>query len=271
MSNTPTTISGFGAYFIILGVVILIWILSRIIHRLNVSHQSAQIERSQMEEKERERRLAAEKERKRSTEPFAPDITLPSAADDKPIVYRYPDVKIKPASFTFSSLMPGKALTLNDTGSSIEVYQDTILLGYLPENRLAGMVRDWNKNGDPYLSYLSFCSRDLQDVQIALAFYEDKLSKLLERNPDALRVKLSGKPEEFASPSAGAQCVVDYDMDKDKYFVSFEDCIIGALPASAVKYASDHEIDPEDLNVYISDVDYDADRDRDIITVYVFD
>lgn len=272
-------LTGFGGYAIIILIIVAIAIIYTIIHRHNINKFASNVERSQMEEAQRKRRIAAEAERKKTealtaktNEAIIPEITIYSTYDGKQLAYHYNDVQLTTSGVSPTRIIPGNPLTLKDMGNVINVYQeDTLLLGSLPENRLAGMVRDWNKANNPYIAYLSYCSSDGNSIQIALAFYEDKLAKFLERNRDAINMKLSGKPDELATITTGSECVVDYDIDKDKYFVLLDGYIIGVLPAAAKKYASEHDIEPEDLTVIISDVEYDNERDRDVIFVYIAD
>ena len=272
-------LTGFAGYAIIILIIAAIAIIYTVIHRHNINKFASNVERSQMEEAQRNRRIAAEAERKKAethivntNEAIIPEITIYSTYDGKQLAYHYNDVQLITSGVSPSRIIPGTPLTLKDMDDVINVYQgDLFLLGSLPENRLAGMVRDWNKANNPYIAYLSYCSSDGKNIQIALAFYEDKLTKFLERNRDAINVKLSGKPDELATITVGSECVVDYDIEKDKYFALLDGYIIGVLPAAAKKYASEHDIEPEDLTVLVSNVEYDNERDRDIISVYIAD
>lgn len=207
-------------------------------------------------------------------EPVAPDpeptITIPESIDGKRIAYSYSDVKlITPAGVPESRIIPTQQLTLIEDGEEIKVNQGEIYIGSLPKNRLSGMVHDWNKKGDPYLSYLSHYDDDGLDIEIHLVFYADILASYLKRNPNAKLVKLTGKPDELACPAIGQECEVEFDDDKEKYFVSQDSSLIGWLPASATKYADDHGLSPEDLDIIVADIDYDFEKDRDIISVYI--
>lgn len=100
--------------------------------------------------------------------------------------------------------------------------------------------------------------------------YTETVQSFLDRNPEAKQVKLTGKPEDLASYDVGDRCHVEEDDEADgKYNVTVGGFVIGRLPASAVSYAEKIESLPEDLAVIISDVEYDFDKDRDIITVYI--
>lgn len=221
--------------------------------------------RQELAEKEAAARLAREEERKKNE----PTISIPETIDGKQIAYRYHDVKLASAGVPCSRIRAADPLTLKENGDAVEAWQGDLLLGTLPKNRLSGMVRDWNENGDPVLSYIAEYSDDGSDVQIHLIFYTDQLARFRSRHPEAKAVRLAGKPEEFASPSVGASCEVEYDDEKEKYAVVLNGEILGYLPSSALKYAEDREASPEDLDVIISAVDYDIDKERDLITVLI--
>lgn len=248
-----------------------------IIVRRHSSKYVSPVDRAQMEDAQRERRMAAEAERHRAeaasaaaaAQPSAPEVVIPASYKGYDLAYHYDDVRINSVGLASSYIHPDLGISLAVNGDTIDVLNGKAKIGTLPANRLSGMVRDWNDRGDPYLAFLASYNADGSNVVIALAFYENSLEKYLSRHPDAKLVKLAGKPEEFASPSVGMRCSVDYDYEKEKYFVMSDGIIFGCLPASGVKYASDHDIDPDDLSVIVGSVDYDMDKGRDIISVYI--
>ena len=208
------------------------------------------------------------------TEPSLPVttvISIPETYEGKQIAYSYPDVKLTPSGVPADMIDANQQLTLAEDGDLVRVSQGDTFIGTLPENRLSGMVHDWNKNGEPYLAYIASYNSTGTDIKIRLVFYENVLEKYLTRNKYAKLVKLTGKPDEFASPVVGGKCEVEFDYEKDKYFVLHDDSMIGWLPASASKYAADRDVSPEDLDVIIADIDYDIEKDRDIISVYISD
>jgi hypothetical protein len=99
--------------------------------------------------------------------------------------------------------------------------------------------------------------------------YTEPVEKFLERNDDAKLFKLTGKAEEYALPQVGNRCKIEYDDEKEKYAVLCGDFVIGYLPSSAVSYAEKLGTDPNCMVSIISDIDYDMEKDRDIISVYV--
>jgi hypothetical protein len=203
--------------------------------------------------------------------PKTPIISIPATYEGKQIAYSYPDVKLKPAGVPSDKIDVNEQLTLIEDGDLVRVNQGSTFIGTLPENRLSGMVHDWNKKGEPYLAYIASYDSSGSKIEIRLVFYENVLEKYLSRNKSAKLVKLTGNPDEFASPVVGGKCEVEYDYEEEKYFVSHDASMIGWLPASASKYAEQHDISPEDLDIIIADIEYDIDKDRDIISVYISD
>ena len=100
--------------------------------------------------------------------------------------------------------------------------------------------------------------------------WSEDVSTFLARNPEARLVKLVGKPEDLAFYDVGNRCHVEEDDDVDgRYNVTCGGDIIGHLPASIITYAEKNDCPPEDLAVIIAEVEYDVDKDRDIISVYL--
>lgn len=198
-------------------------------------------------------------------------VTIPTEYQGLQLAYHYTDVQLVPIGLPPFGLSPDDPVTLKDSGASIDVFCGDKMIGKLPDNRLSGMVRDWGRHGDPYLAFIVSYSDDGNDIVIALAFYSDLIKRFLSRNPDAKLFKLTGKPDDLASPYPGADCSVSYDDDTGKYLVEFDGSILGSLSSSAIAYARNKEIDPEDLSVLVSSVMYDFDREHDVVCVYVAD
>ena len=248
-------------FFIGVGVVIGLLIYAFYVrHKRIKAYQAQQLEIQQREEpKRQELEPAAEPE---------PSVSFPDEIDGKTIAYHYPDVKLIPPTVA-SPARVGQSVTLRDTGDTVQVHCGVLHLGDMPKSRLSDMVRDWNAAGDPVVAYVSKVSGN--EIEIAIAFYRDATIRFLSKHPDAKLVKLNGKPDEIAFYSKGMECEIEEDFDSEKYLVLCDGLEIGKLPASAVAYAKNHEIDPADLSVVIAEIDYDDDRDRDVISVYIAD
>lgn len=208
------------------------------------------------------------------TEPVpdpTPSVNVPMKYQDKNRVYFYPDVKIIGFPGGADLVVPGEPLFFSCSDNFVQLFQGSNLVGQMVENRLSGMVRDWEKAGDPVLGYVLKYSDDGSSAMIALAFYQDLLAKFLKKNPGAKPYKLAGKPDDLASDYVpGSVCSVESDFDDpDKYNVMFECSSIGRLPASAIRYAEEQGCSPEDLRVIVASVDYDMERGCDIISVYL--
>lgn len=100
--------------------------------------------------------------------------------------------------------------------------------------------------------------------------WSESIDAFLARNPDAKLVKLTGKPEDLADYQVCNRCSIEQDdEDDEKYNVLVGDCIIGRLPSSAITYAEKHDVSPEFLVCIIAEVEYDIEKERDIISVYI--
>ena len=218
--------------------------------------------------KQMEEEKAAAAARAAEEETHTLTVNIPDEIDGKQLTYHYEDVKIDTTEAAKDDTF-AKRLTFFEDGDRVGLLLDGVNVGYLPQNRLSGMARDWLKSGDPYVAYLA--NRRGDEVTAFLGFYTDTLQRFMKKNPDAKLFKLVGKPEEFAFYSKGNKCEIEKDYDSEKYQVICNECVIGKLPVSAVSYAEKHEIDPEDLDVIIGEVDYDIEKDRDIISVYISD
>ena len=102
--------------------------------------------------------------------------------------------------------------------------------------------------------------------------WSESLENFLARNENAKLIKLTGKAEDFAFYEIGNRChIVPDEDDNERYIVLCGDDMIGRLPSSAITYARKNDCEPEDLAVIVADIDYDIEKDRDIISVYISD
>lgn len=230
------------------------------------AQEKAQLEKQKQLEKQMEETRAAIADAEDLITKAQNKVSPPEEIDGKNIMYQYKDVIIIPDGKP-ESASAGDYLELKDDGESIYVKAHGIMIGRMKDNRLADMVRDWKKAGDPIRAY----SVDLTDEgpMIALYFYGDSVGKFLARNPDAKLIELKGKQDDLAFYSVGVRCEVEYDQEDEKHLVTCDGALIGTLPGSAIEYAEDHDQSPEDLDVIIADIEYDVEKDRDIISVYI--
>ena len=102
--------------------------------------------------------------------------------------------------------------------------------------------------------------------------WSESLENFLARNENAKLIKLTGKAEDFAFYEVGNRChIVPDEDDNERYIVLCGDDMIGRLPSSAITYARKNDCEPEDLAVIVADIDYDIEKDRDVISVYISD
>lgn len=254
------------------GILIVLIIIYKHSQNKKIRRYQAQLEAERLE-KERLAEIEAGKAARAAAQKIAEEaekrtVSLPEEVDDKPLAYKYLDVRLdRPENL--SAAVVGETVSFQEEDNIFHVIQNGIRLGDMPQNRLSGMISDWNKSGDPIYAFVNKIS-DSQ-IEIALGFYQDTIGKFLARNQDAKLVKLIGKPEELAFYNKGEKCEIEHDLDTDHYLVMCDGSSIGRLPASAITYAEKHDIEPDMLEVIIAEIDYDADKDRDIISVYISD
>jgi hypothetical protein len=102
---------------------------------------------------------------------------IPKTLNGKPIRYEYHDVHLVSAGVRYNmhTMDIEQPLALVEKGEKIEVYLNGIFIGTLPENRLSGMVHDWNEKYHAlYVAYIARYPGDGSDVMIHLVFYGDK-------------------------------------------------------------------------------------------------
>lgn len=260
---------------IIIGLIVIVGIIIFLIVRRRQNIRRYAILQQQRKEKE-----AAEAERKREEEKRKEEINeqtetteeeqkivyIPDEIEGKQRAYSYQDVVIEAAE-SFHYANSGDQLNLYIEEERISVKKDNVLIGYMPQSRLSDMVKDWMERNDPFTCYYSHDSES--GPVVSLFFYADLVGRFLTRNPEAKLMKLTGKPEENAFYSKGKECFVEEDVETERFHVICDDSVIGNLPPTAITYAKKQNIAPEDLDIIIADVEYDIEKDRDIISVYV--
>ena len=256
---------------IIIGLVfIIVLIIYAVRRKKRIIQQYAEAQRAQQLEAAAEAQRKAELQRIEKERAAAKASTVkpfPADIDNMQIEYSYRDVVLIPEGIR-RNIIKGEELEFAISDDQITVKVNAIPIGYMKENRLAGMVRDWYAKGDPCKCY--FISYTDDGPMIAIFFYSDVIGKFLKRNPEAKLIKLAGKPEDLAFYDVGNQCIVEQDLeDPDKFVVTCDNATIGRLPASGISYAEKHDCSPEDLSVIIAEIDYDIEKERDIISVYI--
>ena len=98
----------------------------------------------------------------------------------------------------------------------------------------------------------------------------EDIDHFIKRSIETKLVKLAGRPDDLADYEVGNRCDIEEDYEKDgRYNVLIGGFVIGYLPSSALSFAEKNDCDPENLDVIVAEVDYDLDKDRNIISVYV--
>lgn len=252
---------------LLITVAVIVLLLLIIIFRIIKSRQ----EKSSQNEMAAQQRPSPAPAPAPAPEPATPEISVPEKVDGKALAYHYEDVDIIPVIGGVDLVKVGEQLTISDENGSIRLLQRGALVGTMNESKITEMVRDWKRRGDPILAYISKYTADSTSAQAAIFFYRDQMAAFMKKYPDAKKYRLTGKADELAGGySVGDPCAVEMSIDKDdKYEVLHDGSRIGYLPASAVNYARNNGAEPEDLNVAIAEIDYDIDKDRDIISVLI--
>ena len=259
-------ISDHGTEILIgVGVIILLIIISSVNKRRRIranieaeARRIAEQERLRQveEEKMQQQRIAAEK--KRRAEGFFDTPYVMPDIDGLPLAYSYPDVELIPEPNAFSYVNPTESLSFICTDETVDVYQSGNKIAVMKPNRLAEMVREWQKDDRPVVGQLVRFSPDSSIAIMSLSFYDDILTRFKLRNPECKILKLIGKSEEVTfEPTPGARLTLEYDYEKEKYSVQFDGCHLGYLPASAATYAEKQELNVEDLEVILDHIDDD--------------
>lgn len=192
-------------------------------------------------------------------------INFPEMGDRKPLAYSYPDVEIQPIGYALRTVPIGSKVALHVSDAAVTVHYNDHKIGTLPESKIADMVRDWQRRGDPYGANLVMKDVNKPDAQIAIGFYRDTPSKWKKRHTNAMRVKLGGHAEEGCIAGEDDICEVEYDFEKERYSVRYCGYHLGWLPKKALDYAEHQGAQPEDLTLLIEDVETDDDG-RDSFT-----
>ena len=125
------------------------------------------------------------------------------------------------------------------------------------------------------LGGLKLISPDMYTVigqQIKTSLEGEELKSELKNILEKIKLSLSElKPIDLENMANNDEIEAEYDDESEKYHVMCNGDSIGTLPASAIRYAEDHNISPEYLDIIIADVDYDIEKERDIISVYISD
>lgn len=253
---------------ILCAVLIILLIIYAVHKKKKAMRQYAAAQQARIDEEQRNAELQKIEEERQAAiathrKPFPEDI------EGLQIEYAYRDVVIIPEGLRMD-IEKGEKLDFMISDDQITITFNNTPIGHMRENRLTGMIRDWNAKEDPYRAY--FIENTDSGPMIALFFYSDVIGKFLQRNRDAKLIKLTGKQDDLAFYEIGNRCEIEQDIDDpDKYNVTYDDAIIGRLPSAGVSYAEKHGCSPEDLTVIIAEIDYDIDKERDIISVYISD
>lgn len=194
-------------------------------------------------------------------------IKIPDTIDGCQIAYRYEDVSFTATGDIYKIDDIGKRLDLVPTGSACEVRLDQNQIGVLTKVTLCNMVRDFQNRGEPVYAAFSNFSADERLGYMHLLFYRNQLDYYRSRQPDALAYKLSTRGNaEMADYlpycSVGDVLTLEYDGEKERYFVADPPFTYGYLPASAEKFIETHG--PESIVPIVFSNDCDGNGKPDV-------
>ena len=140
-------------------------------------------------------------------------------------------------------------------------------IGTMQAGRIADMVSDWLKRGDPIFSVLETRIPDENLIQLFVVFYRN-LIEVAERR-GLSRVKLVSNANQEMQDAiicheVGDVCYPTYDSDKQKWEINAGISTIGYLPA---KYKDDTIT--EDAKIVIADIDENDETGKYSVWVYV--
>lgn len=150
-------------------------------------------------------------------------VTIPERVNGKQAHYRYSKVVLTDVAPDPESVRLGEQLILRQIGDRVSVMQDDREIGKLPDNRLAGMVRDWQRNMDPILAMAFHADNAKRELFVYLVFYEDVLAKMIARREKPILVRGSGNEDAqdaIGLLGVGDVVAISYNEEKQRYDVS---------------------------------------------------
>lgn len=231
-------------------------------HQQDASRLATELLKKDQEIHDLRSQLSEEKRRKSNTAAGIYDVPVfPPVLDGLGVAYSYKDVEINPLPHGHLYVVPSDPLILEASEDKVQIFQGDYLLGTMKETRIAGMVRDWEKDDLPFIAFVASYATDDSSAMIAIAFYSDLLKRFTTHHDLIKHVTLVGKADDFVLDHApGDECSVEYDFDKEKYGVECGSDFLGFLPSSAVSFAENNNVSPDDLEVVFDSVKEDDDK-----------
>ena len=100
---------------------------------------------------------------------FTDNHSLPESIQQNKATYSYEDVDIIPVQYGHGYVKPSVPLSFF-CREKVEIWSGQHLIGYMRDNRLSGMVRDWISSGKYIIAYCRIYAGDDTYAQIAIAF-----------------------------------------------------------------------------------------------------
>lgn len=199
-------------------------------------------------------------------------VKVPAVIDGQKCAYQYTKIDIVLADGINLDSIFAQRIQFDASRGPVALIVGNQYVGTVGNRKLAEMVSDWLRRGEPVFAVVSSIDDELYTAAFDLYLYRDELKYLLRRFPDAKPYKLTGNrrgefQDNIGYCERGEECSIEYDIDKEKYLVSTGASDIGYLPSSAAKIAE--EQGEGNLSVYVASVSSD-DEGTDEVSVYIF-
>ena len=203
------------------------------------------------------------------------EITCPRIKDGSPLAYSYHNVEI--SNLRFDVAMQAANEDFWELGSKID--GEEILLTW--KNKLIGgltgergnMIRDWIKNGEPFLIFLEGINSEEHKAYAFLAFYRDKRKKMEFREKSVVKLtnyRSEYKQLEIPCIDNGEELELSEEYNDntgdDYVSVEYNGEEIGRLP----KKISDRYLDEGAAGCFFDRSDYDDEKDIYIPFVEIY-
>lgn len=205
-------------------------------------------------------------------------ITVPATVSGYELKYSYNDVIVAYSNtFDLSVVSIGayldieEELTNEHDPKAVSVKYKGAKLGYLPQNRLQGMVHDFRSRSGDILARA--VSKENNNLIISIGYYdevESELDKLLASDVKRKSFKLSGNTkddmqENIGLCSVGDEITFSYDSDKDKMLASCG-CDLGYVSKSIEEYLDGLP----SYAAYIEEIE-ESENGKNVVKVVVFE
>ena len=195
-------------------------------------------------------------------------VYAPDRIGDCQSTYEYHKVNVHPMNgLDINALELGSKVSFVMGKGTPAVMLDGRQIGTMLAGRMADMVSDWVKRGEPIFSVLETIIPDENLIQLFVVFYRNLIEVAERRGLSRVKLVSNGNQdmqESISCQEIGDPCYVMYDSDKEKWEVNASSGTIGYLPA---KYKDDTI--SEEAKVIIADIEENDETGKSSVWVYV--